>query len=196
MSEARGPKKEFVKAKISAIEFPEVCPVCLDSAEDLVFITVVDRLKQDDYIGTSWSRQEDKLSSALSSARGYTTFAVPTCMAHGSKSVRTFRTKLVAILGFFVMFYPALYFILELNAASYYSGPMMSSWIGLIGSIAILIGALLYGLIPRALERKLRFIDIARAKDAVVMRISNQDYRTQFLEVNGLNAELVDSDEL
>ncbi len=195
MKHMRRPNKEFVKAKLSVIEFPEVCPVCLDPAEDLVFITVLDRLRQDDHIGTSWSRQDDKISSALSSAKGYATFAVPTCMSHGSRSVRTFRTRLVAIVGFFVMFYPVLYFLLELNATSYYSEPVMSTWIGLIGSILILLGSLLYGLFPRALERKLRFVDMARSKDVVVLRIQNREYRTRFLEANGLNAEIVGTED-
>jgi hypothetical protein len=189
------PKGRLVKAKLSSIGFPELCPVCLDPAEDLVFITVIDKVGEDDYIGTTMSREDDKASIAMNAARGHATFAVPTCMAHGSKSVRSLRTRLVALVGFFVFFYPILYFLLQLNVALTYTRPVSSPFMGLVVSFLALLASLTYGLFPRALERKLKFIDVFRSKDQVILSISNQDYRDEFLDINGMNAEMITNDE-
>lgn len=196
MEEKKNPAQgKLVKAKLSTVEFPELCPVCLGSAEDLVFITIIDKIRKDDYIGTTMSRQDDKTSIAVNAARGHTTFAVPTCMAHGSKSVRSLRTKLVALVGFFIFFYPILYFLLQLNVALNYSGSIESPLIGVAISLMALLTSLLYGLFPRALERKLKFVDVARANDEIVLSIDNRDYRDEFLKTNVMNAEIVEKSE-
>jgi hypothetical protein len=189
------PDGRLVRAKLSAIEFPEVCPVCLSPAEDFVFITVVEKVGPDDYIATTWARKDDKTTAALNAARGHATFVVPTCMAHGSKSVRSSRTKLIALLGFFLFFYPLLYFLLHLNVELNYSEPTTSTLLGISISLAALLASLLYGLFPRALERKLRFVDVERSKDSVLLRFGNPEYQTMFLEANEMNAEVVGEDE-
>ena len=181
----------LVQAKLSAVKFPEVCPVCMSPAEDLVFITVIDKIGPDDYTGTTWAKQDDRVTAALNAARGHATFAVPTCLAHGSRSVRSLRTKLIALVGFFVFFYPTLYFLLHLNVELNYSGPTTFTLAGLSVSVAALLLCLLYGLFPRALERKLRFVDLQRSKDRVLLIFGNQEYQSMFLELNGVNAELV-----
>jgi hypothetical protein len=118
-------RKLHVKAKISRIQFPEICPVCLNDAEDLVFVTVIERIGSDSYESSSMIKGEDKISAALEAAKGATTFPVPTCLRHGSKSVRSLRTKLFAVAGFFIFFYPILFFLLQINVALIYSRSIM-----------------------------------------------------------------------
>ena len=75
-----------IRGKVSKIQFPELCPVCFNDVEDLVFVTIIE--KTGDFDPISWSNGSDKTKLALKAARGYTTFAIPTCLRHGSKSVR------------------------------------------------------------------------------------------------------------
>lgn len=177
-----------IKVKLSKIQFPELCPVCLSDAEDLVFVTIVERAG-DDYDASSWTSGKDKTAVALDAARGATTFAVATCMSHGSKSVRSLKTRLIAVLGFFILFYPILFFLLQINVALVYSGVLLPPLLGFFVTFFTLILFFLYGFFPRALERNLRFHDVSRVKDSLSLSISNPEYRNKFLELNEMNTE-------
>jgi hypothetical protein len=121
------------------------------------------------------------------------TFWVPTCMKHGSGKLRTLRTRLVPILVFFILFYPALYFTLGLVSAQYNPRPVLEPLIGLIVTVGLMLGTALYGFYPRALERTLRFVDIDTIHDGVFIEIRNDRYAKRFLEMNAMHSELLDA---
>jgi hypothetical protein len=177
-----------IRVKLSKIRFPEVCPVCLDEVEDLVFVTIVERAR-DDFEAREWSDGRDKTKAALNAASGATTFSVPTCMRHGSKSVRSLRTKLVAVLGFFIMFYPILFYALQINLALTYSRDLVPPITGFLITLIGLLLFLAYGFYPRALERAVRFHNVNRAKDSVFLSISTREYRDQFLNLNEMHSD-------
>ena len=127
------------------------------------------------------------MSVALESARRATTFSVPTCMAHGSKSVRTIRTRLVAVIGFFVLFYPIIFYLLQINVAVVYSRSILEPLSGATLFIGLLLLTILYGLFPRALERGLKFENTNRMKDTVDVLIKNEEYREIFIEMNEMH---------
>jgi hypothetical protein len=182
--------KDFrIETKLSKIRFPEICPVCSDEVADLVFVTVIERHGPESYESNILIRGEDKTAAAIEAAKGAATFAVPTCMRHGSRSVRGLRTKLVAVAGFFVFFYPILFFLLQINTALYYSKPLMEPVGGLAIFGAALAFTVLYGVFPRALERALKFKEINRAKDTVELTMNNREYYEKFLELNELFAK-------
>ena len=182
-----------IRVKMSMIQFPEICPVCLEEPEDLVFVTIVEKAG-DDYASSSWTRQQDKAAVALSAAKGVTTFAIPTCMKHGSKSVRSLKTKIIAALGFFVLFYPILFFLLQINVALVYSRPILPPLLGFIVTTALLVMILLYGLFPRALERAIRFHEVSRVKDSVLLSLSNAEYGRLFLDHNEMTSDIIEDD--
>jgi len=184
-----GQRKARIRTKLSRISFPETCPVCSDKAEDLVFVTVIERHGPESYESSLLIRGEDRTSAALEAAKGATTFAVPTCMRHGSRTVRGLRTKMIAVVGFFIFFYPILFFLLQINVALIYSRSLMEPVLGLVVFSMALIIAVLYGVFPRALERALRFEGISRAKDSVDVIMTNSDYIQQFLEMNEIFTE-------
>ncbi|MFX1483958.1 MAG: hypothetical protein ACFFCP_12325 [Promethearchaeota archaeon] len=179
-----------VKVKLSRIQFPDLCPVCMEEAEDLVFVTIMDRAG-DDFDVSSWKRRQDRIEVALEAARGSTTFAVPTCIRHGSKSVRSLRTKLIAVLGFFIMFYPILFYLLQINVALNYSKPLNPPMLGFLITSFTLFLFFLYGFFPRALERALRFHNVSRMHDSLDVSISNPEYRIQFLKMNEMYSEVL-----
>lgn len=164
-----------------------MCPVCLEEPEDLVFVTVVEKVG-DDYTTSSWAKQ-DKTDIALEAAKGVTTFNIPTCMRHGSRSVRSLRMKLIAALGFFILFYPILFYLLRINVALVYERSLTQPLLGFFITTFALFMILLYGLFPRALERSIRFHRVIRTKDMVLLSISNSEYRRLFLELNGMAVE-------
>lgn len=171
-----------IRARLSKIQFPELCPVCQNDVEDLVFVTIIE--KAGDFDPSSWSNGSDKTKFALNAARGYTTFTVPTCMRHGSKSVRFLWTKLIAVIGFFILFYPILFFLLQINLALIYSRSLLPPLLGFLITSLTLMWFFLYGFFPRALERALRFQNVNRVSDSLLISISNPEYRDQFLELN------------
>ncbi|MFX1483051.1 MAG: hypothetical protein ACFFCP_07665 [Promethearchaeota archaeon] len=174
-----------IKVRLSKIQFPEVCPVCLAKAEDLVFVTILERA-QNDFDASSWDRGLDKTKVALEAAQGATMLAVPTCMRHGSRSVRTLKTKLIAVLGFFILFYPILFFVLQIDLALTYSRELFFPLLGALVTSSALVLFILYGFFPRALERALRFHDVKRVKDSLFISISNPVYQNLFLKLNGM----------
>lgn len=188
-------EQKRIRTKISSIQFPEVCPVCMEPAEDLVFVSVTERAGPDSYESRSWIKGEDKVSAAIEAVKGITTFALPTCMRHGSKSVRTLRTRIISVLGFFIFFYPIIFYLLQLNTAIIYSRSLMEPIMGVfVFSVAMFL-SILYGLFPRALERNVKFENVKRAKDSVEIVVKNEEYRQLFLEMNEINSEIVtDSD--
>jgi hypothetical protein len=175
-----------VKVTISKIQFPENCPICMDPAEDLVFITIIESTGPDSYESSSIKKRDEKMALALQSATSATTFSVPTCMSHGSKSVRTTRTRFVAVLGFFLLFYPLIFYLLQINAGIIYSRPLTEPVLGALFFIAAMLGAIFYGLFPRALERGLKFENTSRTKDSVDVIIKNREYRELFCELNSM----------
>jgi hypothetical protein len=177
-----------IKVKLSKIQFPELCPVCLSEPEDLVFVTIIERAG-DDFDVSSWDSGKDKTKLALNAAKGATTFAIPTCIRHGSKSVRSLRTILIAVLGFFILFYPILYFLLQINLALVYSRVLLPPLLGFLVTSSVLILFFLYGFFPRGIERALRFDDVSRVKDSLFLSISNPEYRKQFLKLNEMYSE-------
>ena len=63
---------------------------------------------------------------------------------------------------------------------------------GFIGTTALLVMILLYGLFPRALERAIRFHKINRANDSVLLSISNSEYCQLFLDLNEMTIDIVE----
>lgn len=181
--------------KLSRIKFPELCPVCMEPAEDLVFITIIESQGPDSYESSSWAKGDDKIAAALQSARTSTTFHVPTCMFHGSKSVRTLRTRFVAVVGFFVLFYPIIFFLLQINLALIYSKSLTEPMLGALFFIGLLLVTILYAIIPRALERGLRFENTSRTNDSVDVIIANKEYRKRFREENEMFIDTFSDDE-
>ena len=181
-----------VRTRLSMIQFPEVCPVCSDKAEDIVFVTIMEPLRPNSYESTSMIKGQDRASVALEIARRATTFPVPTCLKHGSKSVRSVRTKLVAAAGFFIFFYPILFFLLQINTALIYSRSVTEPVVGLLIFATALVVTFLYGFFPRALERALKLENISRAKDTVEVIMTNKDYRERFVDLNEMFIESVE----
>lgn len=186
----------LVRAKISKVEFPEKCPVCLDEPEDLVSVTITERfsvVRGDDSAVSTWADGKDKADLILASARGAVTFWVPTCMLHGSGKLRTGRARFIAWAALFVLFYPALFFLLGINAAIWHSRSLLEPVTGLAVILVLLFVLVIYGYYPRALERSLKFIDIDRAKDAVYIDIMNDEYRKLFMDLNAMHADVIHS---
>ncbi|TET14278.1 MAG: hypothetical protein E3J82_02120 [Candidatus Thorarchaeota archaeon] len=186
----------LVRAKISKVEFPEKCPVCLDEPEDLVSVTITERfsvVRGDDSAVSTWADGKDKAELILASARGAVTFWVPTCMLHGSGKLRTGRARFIAWAALFVLFYPALFFLLGINAAIWHSRSLLEPLANLTVILLVFFVLVIYGYYPRALERSLKFIDIDRAKDAVYIDIMNDEYRKLFMDLNAMHADVIQS---
>ncbi len=186
----------LVRANISKVEFPERCPVCLDEPEDLVSVTIIERssvVRRDDNAVSTWADGKDKAELILASARGAVTFWVPTCMLHGSGKLRTGRARFIAWAALFVLFYPALFFLLGINAAIWHSRSLLEPVANLIVILLVFFVLVIYGYYPRALERSLKFIDIDRAKDTVYIDIMNNGYRKLFMDLNAMHADVIHS---
>ena len=201
MSEDDGKNQELanltlVRAKISKVEFPEKCPVCLDEPEDLVSVTITERasaVRGNENAVSTWADGKDKADLILASARGAVTFWVSTCMLHGSGKLRTGRARFIAWAALSVLFYPALFFLLGINAAIWHSRPLFEPVANLTVILLVLFVLVVYGYYPRALERALKFIDIDRAKDTVYINIMNDEYRKLFMSLNAMHAVVIHS---
>jgi hypothetical protein len=171
--------------------FPEVCPVCLKEPEDLVAITVLERPlgdRGDDRTYSALMRRTSKADIALEAARGAVTLWVPTCLKHGSGSVRSDRMRLISVLAFFILFYPILYFFLAFRSSA-----TPQNVLGLLVTVTLLVSIFLYIYFPRALERHLKIIELERPKDRIYLTIRNPNYLRQFMSLNEMYSDIVDS---
>lgn len=189
----RQDKQALVKAKLSKVQFPEVCPVCVEEAEDLVAITVfetlIDRWTERRGLVSGWTKEQDRVDVALSQMKGGSIFWVPTCLSHGSETISTPRKKIMSIIGFMLLFYPFLYYMLGLVAAIEYSRPLLDYLIPVSVLLVAFIIDIMYGFYPRVLERSIKFLDVSHSKDEVVIYLKNPRYRELFLEMNEMTAE-------
>ena len=116
-------------------------------------------------------------------------------MLHGSGKLRTGRARFIAWAALFVLFYPALFFLLGINAAIWHSRSLLEPVANLIVILLVFFVLVIYGYYPRALERSLKFIDIDRAKDTVYIDIMNNGYRKLFMDLNAMHADVIRSPE-
>ncbi|MHA2371886.1 MAG: hypothetical protein ACXAEB_02645 [Candidatus Thorarchaeota archaeon] len=184
-------RHRVIQAKLSKVEFPEVCPVCMEEAEDLVAITILDstRLNKDSTIAGTWSDGRNGMDAAIAASKGASTFWVATCMVHGSKNVTTVQKKVISVVGFFVLFYPILFYVLGVIAALEFARPMLPVLLPFVLLLILLIGILMYGFYPRALERMIKFVEINRPRDYVQIEIRNPEYVVAFLKINEMHSE-------
>jgi hypothetical protein len=190
---SRKEREGAVRARISKIRFPEICPVCIDEAEDLVALTAtettVDRWSERKALVGSWSRTNNIGDAAPSDLSSAVVFWIPACLLHGSYTITTTRKKIASIVVFMLLFYPLLFFSLELLTAVQYSRPFEIALFATAALIGAIIVSIAYGFYPRALERYIKFLLIDRGQDRAIIYLKNDEYRKRFLEVNGLNAE-------
>ncbi|NWF96205.1 MAG: hypothetical protein HXY34_08680 [Candidatus Thorarchaeota archaeon] len=194
--EESGKQRFLFKTRISKVKFPEMCPVCLGEPEDLVSVTIVERSKHDRAVRSSafaWA-SKGRENISLVAASGAATFWVPTCMRHGTRGLRSDRMKLVPVITFFLLFYPALYFVLRLISALQGGTETLTPAIGLTATASTIVVTMLYGFLPRALERTLRFIDINKGQDTVFLEITNEQYAQAFLELNRMFVDVLSGD--
>lgn len=163
----------------------------MDEPYDLIPITVLENehgTDGDDSTAAvySYGTGVDEASPGL---RSSVLFWIPACAIHAH--IRTMKKRFVGVLGFFILFYPALFFILAIIRDVRYGGPLLSDTVLLILMCGIMIGLLLFGFLPRGLERAIIFVRINRGKDTVMLRIRNDDYRRQFLELNEMHARII-----
>ncbi len=201
MSEDAEMNQEFsgptlVKAKISKVEFPEKCPVCLGEPEDLVCVTIKESsstVMGDRRPVRMWTDGRDMADRILASERNAVVFWVPTCMLHGSGKLKTGRARFIAWAAVLVLMYPALYFVLGINVAIRHSQSLLGPVAGLTVTLVLLSVLAVYGYFPRALERSLKFIDIDRARNAVYIDIMNDEYRKLFMDLNAMHVDVIRS---
>jgi hypothetical protein len=170
-------------SKISKIKFPELCPVCLAEPEDLVSVTINEENTRSRSLGY-WGRYPTSFEDSIVPNERAVTFLIPTCLLHGSASVRTSRNRVVTVLAFFILFYPILYMYLQINVEASLGRPIFEELLWLAALGGMLIGAIIYGYYPRALERAIVFVKLDLVKDLVTLKISNMEYLSQFRKLN------------
>jgi hypothetical protein len=169
--------------KISKTKFPEICPVCNEEAEDLVSVTIREE-KSMRQIGGYWGGPPIGIEESLMTNEKAVTFWVPTCLLHGSSSVRTARNRVITVIAFFILFYPILFMYLQINVEAEFGRPIIDEIFWLIVFVGILFSTIIYGYYPRALERAIVFENVNLIKDQVTLRLSNQEYLEQFIKMN------------
>ncbi len=184
----------LIRTKVSKVKFPKICPVCIGEPEDLVAITVrTGESIMDSYGWVSRSTLPSEGHKYRGPKEKAVVFWVPTCMKHGSKSVRTLRKKGLAVGAFFVLFYPILYYILGTLSALSSGRPIIGYLSGVLILLASMALMVLYGYFPRALERAIDFVEVDTMKDRLYLRFSNDEYRQEFLELNAMHSDTVAS---
>lgn len=180
----------FVKTKLSKLELPEVCPVCMEQAEDLVPITAYERKDSGQLAEpprSAWRTTRKDIGPSLHSMRGALILWVPCCAAHCN--VRSYREKYVGLCGFLLLLYPLIYMWLGIITAIGSEESIFPPITGLLIVIVILIFLGVYSFFPRALERSFRIQSINRTSDYVILGLSNKEYLAAVMEENQMYAE-------
>jgi hypothetical protein len=189
----------IIRAKIGSIVFPEVCPVCMHEADDIVRMTI----NLYSYGGAlESSNPQDALREKLAQTNGRISFSIPglslsipACHRHVPKDIPDLH-KVIWFCCMLGGMYPGIfYLLLAVNAIHRRMDffPFLVPWL-----ITILILGTISGYIffPRAFERYFKILDIEPSGDHILLVLTNPNYRNQFLESNPMHAEIFDPSSL
>jgi hypothetical protein len=189
----------IIRAKIGSVVFPEVCPVCMNEADDIVRMTV----NLYSYGGAlESSNPQAALREKLARSNGQITFAlpglsfsVPVCNRHLPKEIPDLH-KVIWFCCMLGGIYPGVFYLL-LTANAIHRRinffPFLIPWI-----ITILILGAISGYIffPRAFQRYFKFLEFEPTGENIFLHLGNSNYRDLFLENNPMNAEIIDTSNL
>jgi hypothetical protein len=186
---------DIIRVKIGSIVFPEVCPVCMREADDIVRMTV----NLYSYGGAlESSNPQAALREKLARSNGRITFAipglsftVPVCERHAPRDIPD-KHKVVWFFSMLGGMYPGVFFLfLTLNAIYTQSDfiPFLVPWVITVLILGIISGYIFF---PRSFQRYFKILDIESSGENVLLVLSNPEYRNQFLESNPMHAEVVD----
>ena len=186
---------DIIRAKIGSIVFPEVCPVCMREADDIVRMT----LNLYSFGGAmESSNPQAALREKLARSNGKITFAIPgfsfsipACHRHVPKEIPDLH-KVIWFCAMLAGMYPGLFYLL-LTANAYHRRtdfmPFLIPWIITILVLSAISGYIFF---PRAFQRYFRILDIEPTGDYVLFVLRNPAYRHQFLESNPMHSEIFD----
>ena len=186
----------FIKVKTSRMVFPSTCPVCGDPADDegaIPIISAADR-KVADEITRHTSFAAGGYYAPRGSARKFarpTPLMIPTCGRHAVsfQDMARFRAPCGIIGG---LLFVGIVFLGISTLLSYSIGyevpPTNLLYIGL-GIFGLLVINSLAGL--SGLEKAVKVIDGDANMGHLILRIKNQEYAEEFLQLNAMTAERV-----
>ncbi|MFX0107480.1 MAG: hypothetical protein ACFE7R_04285 [Candidatus Hodarchaeota archaeon] len=184
-------EEPIVRVDASRIQFPRICPVCSEPAEDTMQITVVPNKKM--ALHPSWdpAYSPSRLTRRSVGVPDIKSFWVPVCEEHfytdeGAGFSRSYCVAFDAIALAFMVFG-----LLALGD-NLWRGDTIDSWIPL--SIIIFAAFLILTYIvylPGPVESAVKIIGFDGRLLNVWLQFKNSDYREAFMKENAMNAELV-----
>jgi hypothetical protein len=190
---------DIIRAKIGSVVFPEVCPVCLREADDIIRMT----LNLYSYGGAlESSNPQAALREKLAKSNGRVTFAIPgvsfsipACHRHKPKEIPDLH-KVIWFCSMLGGMYPGLFYLL-LTVNAIHRGtdfvPFLIPWIITILVLGVVSGYIFF---PRAFPRYFKILDIEPSGSHILLVLKNPKYRNQFLECNPMHAETFDPSSL
>lgn len=183
--------KPIVRAKIGRIRFPTNCAVCGAPATTATWITTTPRRKQ--WLRPYWQMgftpsQRGRLGLTLEEKKS---FLVHVCDDHDYSDNGQWRLRSLMMLILSIIVCLSV-FIFIFNVSNVLNGYGLSSWMRsfIVFSIIFLIIGY-YAFKPNALEKAIQIVGFDFDVQYVWLHLMNESYRDKFLEVNPMNAELV-----
>jgi len=181
----------LVRAKISRLRFPKLCPVCGEPTTATTLITTSPKSKR--YLRPHWdpafySRSRKRLG--LSSPQKKT-FLVPVCNSHEIVDDGDWRMRSIAFL-FVAVIASSSIFVLMFAGSDIWNGYGIRPWVPgyfLVLAISIIVAYLVFR--PNVLESAVKIVGFDFDIQHVWFYLKNPEYRRRFIEENEMNAELV-----
>jgi hypothetical protein len=181
----------LVRAKISHLRFPEICPVCTVSSTNTALISAKPNSKQ--WLRPHWNPAfyaggGKRLGIPVASSKS---FLLHVCDDHnvtddGNVRIRVLAMLLAAILSGMSIF--ALIFTSYDITSGHGVHPITSVYL-LALALSLVFGYIAFR--PTSLEASVRIIGFDFDMQHVWLQLKNPEYRQRFLEENQMNSEIV-----
>ncbi|TFG31185.1 hypothetical protein EU528_06860 [Candidatus Thorarchaeota archaeon] len=181
----------IVRAKISKVRFPKICPVCGEPATTITWITTRPQNKR--WLRPHWdpgfyARDRKILGISLAEKKS---FPIHVCENHHANDDGEWRMRGITSLLLTIVASTSI-FVIMFAGSDIWAGRGISPWVQ--GYLLVLGASVLIGIIafrPNALESAVNIIGFDFDVQYVWFKLRDPQYRNSFLQENGLVAELV-----
>jgi len=181
----------IVRAKITTLRFPNLCPVCGEQTTTSTCITTSPRTKR--WLRPHW---DPAFSPTSRKQLGLTqpakkNFLVQVCDKHQVADNGEWRMRVIS--SIFVTIVASIsIFVFMFAGSDIWAGFGIRPWVQ--GYLLILTASIIVGFIafrPSAMESAVKIIGFDFDVQYVWLNLKNEEYRRKLIEENGLSAELV-----
>lgn len=204
MVEAQGVSQlvhHILKVMVEKVRFPDVCPVCLQPANEVTTVIISDKtyLEASPYrgllVGGIGGQSRYRYQHYTPGGGEKRVIRVPTCELHKHQEVRgEFKTCWFAFA--LISFAPILLLFYGVTNAIFHGGEVFLDIFGLLLLLGALLASTLFIFWPRPFQRAFAVMDVTPNDMDIILKLKNHKYSDLLVSMNEMYVSVIGEREL